>query len=285
MRATPLLASAVMPAVLALGIQNPPAFRSRVDQVRVDVLVTDRGQPVLGLTPSDFVVLDDGVAQTVDIVAFEETPLNVVLALDTSGSISGARLDQLKKAGGAIVDTLRPIDKAALLTFSQAVMIQTPLTNDASLIRAGFAAPLTSGDTALVDAAYSAVVTAESDSGRALVIVFSDGEDTASFLRPSSVLDTARRANVVVYGVATGGPGGSTFLRELCDLTGGSVFDVSAGGKLEGTFLTIFNEFRNRYLIGYTPRNVGKGGWHRIEVRLKNHRASIKARPGYLANR
>jgi len=284
MRIAWLLACAALPAVLAFAPQDPPPFRSRVDQVRVDVLVTENARPVLGLGASDFVVLDEGVPQSVDVVAFEETPLNVALAFDTSGSMSGGRLEQLKRAGGTIVDALRPVDKAALYTFSQDVSMQTPLTSDTERIRAALASRSLLGETALVDAAYAAMVTAESDSGRALVIVFSDGEDTASFLQPASVLETAKRTNVVVYGVAAGGPSRTNFLRELCQLTGGSVFDVSAGGKLESTFLAIFNEFRNRYLIGYTPRNVGKGGWHRIEVRVKNRRATIKARPGYVGN-
>ena len=45
----------------------------------------------------------------------------------------------------------------------------------------------------------------------------------------------------------------------------------------------MLQEFRQRYLVSYTPRGVAKDGWHRLEVRVRNRRATIKARPGYLA--
>ena len=64
-------------------------FSSRIDAVRVDVLVTENGRPVQGLTPDDFEVLDNGVRQRVDLASFEQIPLNVVLALDMSASLPG----------------------------------------------------------------------------------------------------------------------------------------------------------------------------------------------------
>src|SRR5687768_4111397 len=97
-------------------------FTSRVDAVRVDVLVTADGQPVNGLRAADFEIRDNGVPQRVDLVSFEEIPLNVVLALDMSGSLTQEGLEHLTRAGHAILEGLEKDDRAALITFSHAVV-------------------------------------------------------------------------------------------------------------------------------------------------------------------
>jgi len=110
---------------------------------------------------------------------------------------------------------------------------------------------------------------------------FSDGRDTASWLTSDIVIDTAKRSDVVVYGVSVGG-GNPEFLRELTSLTGGRLFEVDKTANLRSIFLEALQEFRQRYLLSYTPQGVAKGGWHRLEVRVKR-RATVKARSGYLA--
>ena len=115
------------------------------------------------------------------------------------------------------------------------------------------------------------------------MIVFSDGVDTASWLTDDRVFDSAKRGDAVAYTVGVGDGGTSSFLRELASLTGGTAYKVDSTRDLRATFLRILDEFRHRYLVSYTPRGVSRDGWHRLDVRLKNRRAAIKARPGYLA--
>ncbi len=115
--------------------QQSPAFSSKVEAVRVDVLVTDNGQPVLGLGPADFEILDNGVPQQVDLVSFEQIPLNVILALDMSDSVAGERLDHLRGAGGGVLAALKKDDQAALVTFSHAVQLGAGLTSDVASVR------------------------------------------------------------------------------------------------------------------------------------------------------
>jgi hypothetical protein len=112
-----------------------PAFTSKVEAVRVDVLVTDRGQPVLGLDPSDFEIEDNGVAQQVDLVSFEQIPLNVILALDMSDSVAGERLENLRAAGTAAISALRKNDQAAIVTFSHVVVRGAALTADLAPVK------------------------------------------------------------------------------------------------------------------------------------------------------
>ena len=278
------------PIVIALVLceaagraQQSPAFSSKIEAVRVDVLVTDGDAPVLGLGPADFTLTDNGVPQQVDLVSFDQIPLNVILALDMSDSVAGDRLDQLRRAGSALLAGLKKDDQAALVTFSHAVQRDAALTHDATAVQEALSAVRGSGMTALIDGAYAGIMVGESDAGRALEIVFSDGVDTASWLRAEAVVDAAKRADIVVYGVATASRLKPEFLREMAAATGGRVFEAEKIANLGSTFLAILEEFRHRYLLSYTPRGVAKDGWHKLDVKLKNRRGTIKARPGYLA--
>jgi len=246
------------------------------------VLVTDKGQPVVGLGPGDFEIADNGVAQQVDLVSFEQIPLNVVLALDMSDSVAGERLDNLRGAGTAAISALRKNDQAALVTFSHLVVRGAALTADVAPVRRAIEEVSGSGETALVDGAYAAIMIGESDAGRALLIVFSDGLDTASWLPADAVLDAAKRSDVVAYGVSVRSNAKPEFLRELTSLTGGRLFEIEKTANPQSTFLGILEEFRHRYLVSYTPHGVSKEGWHRLDVRVKRG-GTVKARPGYLA--
>jgi len=269
-------------AVTAAGHAQNAAFSAKVEAVRVDVLVTDRGQPVRGLGPADFEIFDNGVPQKVDLVSFEQIPLNVILALDMSDSVAGERLDNLRAAGYALLNGLKKEDQAALVTFRREVTLDADLTSSARTVREALDEAEPAGDTALVDGSYAAMVVGESDVGRALLIVFSDGLDTSSWLLPDSVLETAKRSDVVAYAVSVGRVK-AEFLRDLTSCTGGRLFEIEKTGNLSAIFLSVLAEFRQRYLVSYAPRGVAKDGWHRLTVRVKRGGATVKARPGYLA--
>jgi len=268
---------------LLAALAQAPTFSSRVDAVRVDVLVTDNGKPVVGLTARDFEILDNGVAQQVDLVSFAQVPLNVVLAFDMSNSVEGDRRDQLLEGADKLLTGLKRDDQAGLVTFSHVVNRGAKLTGDLAAVREALARAEGIGDTALVDGVFAGMMVAESDVGRGLLIVFSDGVDTSSWLPPASVLDTARRSGVVAYAVWVKSRIRPEFLEELTLLTGGRLFEVERTQNLAVTFLGVLDEFRRRYLVSYTPRGVPRTGWHPLEVRVKGRRATVKARPGYLA--
>jgi VWFA-related protein len=267
------------------GAAQQPTFSSRVDAVRVDVLVKDRGQIVRGLEPGDFEVRDEGVLQEVDIVRLEQIPLNVILGFDVSESVNGERLGHLLGAGNTLLARLSGDDRAALLTFSHAVRLRQELTRDIPLVRRALGDVIPAGQTSLVDGVSAAIALSGSDVGRSLLIVFSDGVDTASFLSPDVVFQSARRADVVAYGVTIRSRISPTFLKELGSLTAGSVLEIESTKDLSQTFLGILDEFRERYLLSYSPRGVPATGWHRLDVRVKGRRATVSARAGYQAGR
>jgi Ca-activated chloride channel homolog len=265
-----------------------PTFSSRLEVVRVDVLVTEDGRPVRGLTPADFDIRDEGVPQAVDLVSFEQIPLNVVLAMDISDSVSGDRLEHLRGASEAVLSRLAKTDQAGLVSFNSAVEVRAALTRDAAQVRSALDHVQPSGETALVDGSYAAMVLAQSsgrDVRRGLVIVFTDGADTISWLTPDRVLDASRRTDAVVYGVIVRSRSKASFLHELSDRTGGGMLEIDSTKDLADRFVAILDEFRQRYLVSYTPRGVSAGGWHRLDVRIRGRKAAVKARAGYLASR
>jgi Ca-activated chloride channel family protein len=282
---TRLVAASVV--VLIGGAVAPsaqhPTFSAKRESVRVDVLVTDRGKVVTGLGASDFEVRDNGIPQTIDLVSFQEIPLNVFLAFDVSASVSGERLMHLQNAGHALLDRLAKDDRSALLTFSHTVLLREGLTGATARVRQALTDVQPLGDTALIDGAYATLMLDPQDGGRNLLLIFSDGLDTASWLTPEGVLDSAKRSAFVVYGVSSRGPEDSKFLEDLTELTGGTTLKIESTRDLSATFLKILDEFRQRYLISYSPTGVANSGWHRLEVRVKGRRVAVKSRAGYQA--
>jgi VWFA-related protein len=261
---------------------QPPRFTSGVEAVRVDVLVTDRGRPVTGLRAADFEVRDNGEVQEVTLMGFERLQLNVVLVLDLSSSVAGARLRDLQRAGRALVTRLRPEDRAAILGFSHVIALGSALTRNRAQLLTLLNTAKPAGDTALVDATFAGMMVGESQPGRALVVVFSDGLDVASWLAAPRVVDVAKRSEIVVYGASMKG-NRPAFLEQMTAQTGGRLLDVDSR-NLSSTFLEILNEFRERYLLSYTPRGITHGGWHDISVSVKGRNLMVKARPGYFAS-
>jgi len=252
----------ILPLALTITVEGrhqQAAFSATVEAVRVDVLVTDKGQPMRGLGAADFEIFDNGVPQNVDLVSFEQIPLNVILALDMSDSVAGERLGHLRTAGHALLNGLKRGDQAALVTFRREVTLDADLTSDARTVRAALDEAEPAGETALVDGAYSAMVVGESDAGRALLIVFSDGLDTSSWLLPDSVLETAKRSDVVAYAVSVGRVK-AEFLRDLTSFTGGRLFEIEKTANLSAIFLSVLEEFRQRYLV--SPAALHALGWN-----------------------
>ncbi len=296
-----------MRAVLAGALLLAQVFRAGVDAVRVDVLVARGGRPVTGLTSADFELRDNGVVQKIDAVAVEDVPVTLTLVLDVSGSVEGQPLDDLRSAIGAAADALSARDQLALFTFSHQIGMAAAPTRELEQVRSAARAVTADGATSLYDATLAALVMRERVDGRAVMLVFSDGADTASWLDPRRVLAAAQRSDVVVYVVALSDlferedkeavlrdrrgrqwfrdepslyP--RQFLPALAEDTGGALLVAGRSERLRETFVRVVNEFKSRYILTYTPERVAAGGWHAIDVRLTGERADITARRGYL---
>ena len=287
MRCLVVSAAALASALVAhpSGISQQPVFSTRANVVRVDVLATRGGLPVPDLDAADFEVRDNGVLQQATLLSNRDLPLNVVLALDLSSSVSGDRLRDLQNAGRSLLEGLTERDGAALVTFGSAVTTAGELTLDRHAVRSALDRPANGGLTALIDGCFAGLMLGASEVGRSLLLVFSDGVDTASWLTSDTVIASARRADVVTYGVIAGKKPESSFLRNLTAATGGDVIEVGSTTDVGATFLRLLNEYRERYLLSYTPTGVASHGWHRIDVRVKQRNVVVRARPGYLGGR
>jgi VWFA-related protein len=282
-RAVPL--ALLLSAVPVTALTQQATFSSKVEAVRVDVLVTENGRPVRSLGRADFEVFDNDVRQQVDLVSFEQLPLNVILTLDMSDSVVGDRLSHLRAAGLGLLDGLKKGDQAALITFNHVVALGADLTSDWSRVRKALEQAQPTGNTSVVDASFAGMMLGESDVGRALVIVFSDGLDTSSWLAPDAVLSMSKRCDAVVYAVSASRVPNPGFLRDLSEQTGGRLFEIESAKSLSAVFLQVLEEFRQRYLVSYSPSGVSAEGWHRLTVRVKGRNMEVKARPGYIAGR
>jgi VWFA-related protein len=265
-----------------VGAVQQPSFRSGTLGVRVDVLVTDGRRPVTGLRAEDFEVRDNGVLQSVDLVDVGDVPLNVVLALDTSGSTEGERHSDLVAASQLLLDRLEPADRAALTTFSHAVTPLAALTTDFEKLRAQLQRVTPSGRTAVMDGVYVALTATLAQPGRSLVVVCTDGTDISSWLEPRDVVESARRSNAVIYAVTSADARRTSSLEDLTGVTGGDLLRFKSRDELRGAFQAILQEFRSRYILAYTPAGVPLGGVHRLDVRVKRRGLIVKARPGYV---
>jgi VWFA-related protein len=214
-------------------------------------------------------------------------------------------LRRLAEATRAALDLPGREDRASLLTFNQTLALRADWGASPEALHAALVAAEGTGFTSLNDVAFAALTLRDERPGtRSLVLLFTDGEDSMSWLPEQAVVEKARRTDAVVSTVGSDESTGrsarygaevqlwprdprklreaSPFLRELADLTGGQTFRVPRGGNLRETFARIITDFRSRYVLTYTPAGVDHAGWHPIEVRVKGRRARITARRGYV---
>lgn len=253
-------------------------FRTGIEVVQLDVSVLRGGVPVVGLTARDFALTDNGTAQDVESVRLEQLPLSVTLVLDVSQSVAGDRMRHLVQAGQELIAALRSGDRAALVTFSHAVNLRVPMSGDTATLQTALGEMTGNGATALRDAVHLALQMQPHDHTRPLMLVFTDGHDTASWLTEDAALDSAKRAGGVIHAVCVEA---DPFLDRLTQLTGGRTWSATSDKHLQELFTNVLDDMRARYLLTYTPRGVRKPGWHELKVRLKEGRANITARRGY----
>jgi len=172
--------------------QQPPVFSTRVELVYVDVFVTKKSAPVTGLESTDFRLEDNGVRQEVELLDRAVVPTTAILVLDTSASVEGGHLVHLKEAARTLLSNMAPRDEAALVTFNEKVQLRQDSTRDVRLVAAALDRVRPRGGTALIDAVYMALKR-RWGTGRPIIVLFTDGQDSASWLENEDV--SRRRAS------------------------------------------------------------------------------------------
>lgn len=252
----------------------------KVDVKLVNVLVnvTDRnGAIVGGLTKNDFEVSEDGRPQKIKVFERQSgLPLNITLAIDTSGSVFKDRELDEEAAKQFVEALLRPQDRMSLIEFATDVVELTPFTNKQAVIERGLKRLRGGDSTALYDAIYLASQKLGTKDGRKILVLVSDGGDTAENTTYAQALEAALRNEVMIYSIidvpvkASAGrdTGGEHAMITLAEQTGGKSFYVDQGG-LERAFERVSEDLRTQYLLAYYPRNQLKGvNFHRLTVTI-----------------
>lgn len=265
-----------------------------VKLVNVFVNVIDQnGAIVGGLTREDFAIAEDGRPQ--EIAIFErqsELPLSLTLAIDTSGSVHKDLAEEAEAAKQFAHALLRAQDQMSLLQFATDVRELTPFTNKVSQIDRGLGQLRSDHATALYDAIYLGADRLGRRQGRKVLVLVSDGGDTASTSTYAKALEQALRNEVMIYSVidvpieASAGRelGGEHALITLAEQTGGKSFYVNRGG-LAKAFAQVSDDLRTQYLLGYYPHKQEPGRtFHRVQVtipRAAGQAFNIRHRTGY----
>lgn len=303
-----LLAAMLPPAALlparAQEDRNPDVtLRVDVKLVNIFVNVTDpNGALVGGLTRGDFSISEDNRPQ--EIAVFErqsELPLNLTLAVDTSGSVFKDRSLEQEASKRFVHALLRPQDEMSVIEFSTYVSELTGFTNRPAQIDRSLNSMRGGEATALYDAIYLASqrlggLPCDSERCRRILVLVSDGSDTVNNTTYAQALEQALRNEVMIYSIidvpiaASAGrdTGGEHALITLAEQTGGKSFYASEGG-LDKAFARVSDDLRTQYLIGYYPHHQEPGlNFHRLHVaipRAAPEAFNIRYRTGYYADK
>lgn len=274
-------------------------FRATAAQVSVSASVKKGNNVVTKLTAKDFALTDNGVAQTISAVSIESLPIDVSLFLDTSGSTSG-KLDEMKRDTQAIIKMLRPGDRFRLLVIGDSVYEAVPWVDAGANVTLPFQ-PV-GGISLVQDALLMALLHRIEPDRRHLVVGMTDRRDCGSVVSSQLLLELMSRSEAVVHLVDQEGSGGDAkyrvrtctprarangdeIIEQAAERTGGELHKGSfffRSRSILGAFKQIFEDFRQSYVLRYSPEGVPMPGWHAIEVRVPGVKdATVRARSGY----
>lgn len=260
---------------------SQPSTTLKVDVklVNVFVTVTDaHGAPVGGLTKEDFSLQEDGHEQKISIFDKQSAmPLSIALAIDTS--LSTRRNFPLEQASAKRFahTILRPVDALSIYSFSEVVQQNTPFTPDLKRINEGIDHLHNGAATALFDAIYLVSRALDKREGRKVIVLITDGGDTASSVDYKEAVRAAEEAEGIVYSIiivpieASAGreTGGEHALIQLANDTGGRYYYATSMAQLDDAFRKISDELRTQYLLAYYPsKSVSMSQFRRIDVNI-----------------
>ena len=258
-----------------------------VDAVQVTVTVTDEdGRFVAGLPRSAFHVNEDGKPQAISHFTSENVPLELITAVDISGSMTPS-MAKLKRAVKGFLGAVPSRHQVTLLGFNDAIFPLTrKTTNPVERMRAvDRLAPW--GATALYDVILRGTDMLGRQIGRKAVVVFTDGEDQGSHVALNDVERRLQTSDVTMYIIGQGRGVSQDYLKkvmlQLTTPTGGRAFFTDSIDELQGAFEELLDELSNQYLLGYQPTNTRRDDkWREIKVAVDGYR-NVRARQGYRA--
>jgi Ca-activated chloride channel family protein len=276
-------------AVATIGTKGI-AFAESIDVelVEVTVSVTDGGSKyVTGLPQNAFRVFEDGRSQTITHFASENVALDLVLAVDVSGSMRDS-MPTMKTAVKEFLTAVSPRDRVTLLGFNDAIFpLLRKATDPAQRVKAVDRLACW-GDTALYDVIVTGINLLGRESGRKAMVVFTDGEDQGSHATLADVERRLEASGVTLYVIGEGRALTNEALQKtisrLANASGGRAVVTKRIDDLRGAFADLLNELSHQYLLGYAPTNSAHDGTLRqLKVEVDG-RHRIRAREAYRAS-
>jgi VWFA-related protein len=255
-----------------------------IDFVELYTTVLDRkGRPVQGLEQKDFTVFEDGVKQ--DLARFElvtDLPIHAAVALDVSASM-GKDLEKARQAALRFFqETIRPKDRAAIVTFNDHPNLAVKFTNELSALAGGLTGLKAERGTSLYDSIIFTLYYFNGLKGQRAVLLLSDGKDEGSRFSFEDALEYARRAGVTIYAIGLGEKVDRKKLEKIAEETGGTSFFLKSADELEGIYAAIEEELRSKYLLAYQSSNTSGGNEFRtIDVKVGQSGLDAKTLRGY----
>ena len=274
----------------ALAAQQPqgPTFKAGTQVVSLFVTVADAQKRLVpDLTKDDFEVFDNEKPQAITYFDNSVHPITVVVMLDTSGSMT-LSIDLLKRAAEQFLIRLLPEDKAKVGAFNDKVQISARYTNNRDQLISAVKDLDYGNGTRLWDAVALSLDELKGVDGRRVILIFTDGDDTASKVGLGSMIDRARAEEVMVYAIGlesqfmnqrTKPDGG---LRKIADETGGGYFELKKTADLAPTFTKVASELHSQYVIGFSPTQLDNRV-HKLMVKMKPAGLTARARKSYVA--
>jgi VWFA-related protein len=290
---------------------SEPADIVRVDSdlvdLKVSVLRLNTLSPVTQLQQSDFLVLEDGKPQEISFFAGEDTPFDLVLLLDLSGS-TAKKLKLVRNSTKRFVEATRPIDRVAIVTFTDVVNVVSPLTLDREALKKSIKKITEpSGGTNFWDA-MNFVLDAPATTGmrRRAIVVMTDGVDNAlpdvfgdgSKIPFATLLGRVRSADVIVFPVyldteqeevrrhrspASAYALARENLAQLADIGGTRVYPAKELKDLDTVYEQVIKDLGTVYSLGYKSNNSERDGkWRTVAVQVVSRTGvSVHTKRGY----
>ncbi len=279
-----VLAVLVAPAAVA-------QFRVETRVVLVDVSVSRNG-PVHGLSEEDFELRVGGTAVPFRMLEPESLPLATLFAMDVSASTAGDRRRRLAAGARRFTVAMTERDVCGVVAFSSEARFVRGFEPCELGVGDDVLARSPGGATAIWDGVILSLAALHGRRERALLLVFTDGEDNLSWVGEGHVRRAARSSDVLIYAIVTlpprmprdtqGEGPGIRLLREVSEASGGRVVTIRSDAGLEDAFDEILDDLRVRYVLAFTP-DPDRQGFVPIEVRVNRRRVQVRAREGYTA--
>ena len=269
-----------------------PRFRAGVDLATFGVAVTDRkGNIVTDLARDEFEIIEDGKRQSIDYFALGEGEASPEMHLGLMVDASGSMATDMKLAQGAAIKFLNMLPAAediTLVDFDTQVRITRYPQRDFARLVERIRQRKPDGWTALYDALGTYLDGASQQSGRKVMVMYTDGGDTRSAMSFGSTLDLLKASDVTVYAIGLTENTGSArqqlqmTLRQIAETTGGQAFFPNAMKDVESAYEKVLAEIKGQYHLGYQSTNKATdGAWRKVEIKVTRPGLRVRSRKGY----